>query len=428
MSTEFGNNLNPFRKLNTPKGVKANVTTVVITLVKSDIGPGGILSIEPPHVGDDNLIVPGSMYLCFTLDLNSAAGANNDPNRTIANNVGRIILNKIEVKIGGQSVYTLNDSDIFLCYQDLWKTTNERKNAIYQGIQSEAVGKIRMNAGDKGTAVEDVALGEAYGNSFRIPLDFELLSTHAPFFPSEFKDKLSFELTFNNYNRVIVSSDTSASYTISNLRLKFKTVNSPELAHTLRNQYRGKSTVLYERIIRYSKLSLNKSDTIWNIKMEPQAKSIKGILILFIDPADGGANYARDSEKFYNPKIKKVSVALGGKPNQLFASGMEPCDHFDENINFLGDGKFSPVPHIIKYRELSDITVNKFVTTKYGLFLDMRSTVDNTLHGSGKKIEGPIRIEIEKKAETAGNLDAYVYYIQDAQLNFEAGRLINVIY
>ena len=56
----------------------------------------------------------------------------------------------------------------------------------------------------------------------------------------------------------------------------------------------------------------NKSDTIWNIRLAPLARSMKGVLILFVDPAaDGeGADYSRDSEKFYNPKIKKVSVTL----------------------------------------------------------------------------------------------------------------------
>ena len=39
--------------------------------------------------------------------------------------------------------------------------------------------------------------------------------------------------------------------------------------------------------------------------MASRAKSTKGILILFVDPADGGGSYARDTEKFYNPKIKK---------------------------------------------------------------------------------------------------------------------------
>ena len=61
----------------------------------------------------------------------------------------------------------------------------------------------------------------------------------------------------------------------------------------------------------------------------------------------------------------------------------------------------------------------------------MRTTDDDSLHGSGRKIEGSsqsIQLQIEKTAEAADNLDAYVSYVHDAQLNFEKNRLVNTIY
>ena len=64
--------------------------------------------------------------------------------------------------------------------------------------------------------------------------------------------------------------------------------------------------------------------------MAPRAESMKGILILFVDLADGGGSYARDTAKIYNPKIKKVSLTIDGNPNQLFVSGISPHQHFHE--------------------------------------------------------------------------------------------------
>ena len=116
-----------------------------------------------------------------------------------------------------------------------------------------------------------------YDNLFCIPLDFEILESHMPFFQSELKDRLSYELTFNNYGSVIVSSDTNASYTITDIHLEFEVLTSPELATLLKRKYEGKHTVLHDRVIRHSKLTLNKSDTIWNIALAPQAKSMKSI-------------------------------------------------------------------------------------------------------------------------------------------------------
>ena len=110
---------------------------------------------------------------------------------------------------------------------------------------------------------------------------------------------------------------------------------------------------------------------------------------------------------------------------------MLPHQHFEEIRKQFANGKHRTVPHVIKEAEIADVNLPDSLTTKYGLWLDMRSTDDDTLHGSGRKIEGAsqsIQIEIEKTAEAAGSLIAYVYYIQDAKLNFENGRLVNVLY
>ena len=362
--------------------------------------------------------------LSFQVDLNSSGG-NADANRTIVNNLGRAIVSKIVVKLEGKEIYTLENADIFLCYQDLWKTSKDRENAVYQGIQSEAVRKIRINAGDKGTVAKDVAAEEAFDNMFCIPVDFEILSSHNPFFQHELKNKLSYELTFNPCGRVVVSSDTSASYRISDINLEFDVVSSSEIAQMITNKYSGKSAVLYDRVVYHTMESLNKSDTIWKINLNRHVRSMTGVLILFVDPADGGTDYARDSEKFYNPKIKKASVTIAGNPSQLYPNGMLPKHHFKEIQKYFADGKHRTVPHAIKEQEAADVTLLDYLTTKYGLWLDMRTTDDDTLHGSGRKIEGGqnIHIEINKKAEAAGALNAYVYYIHDARLDIDGGRL-----
>ena len=58
-------------------------------------------------------------------------------------------------------------------------------------------------------------------------------------------------------------------------------------------------------------------------------------------------------------------------------------------------------------------------------------TDDNTLHGSGRRIENAsegVTIQIEKKQESDENLNIYLYIIQDAQINFEDGRFKEVVY
>ena len=54
-------------------------------------------------------------------------------------------------------------------------------NSQYQGIDTMLW--VGVENGD-GSVVEDSAVSTAYGNRFYIPLDFELLESHMPFYQS----------------------------------------------------------------------------------------------------------------------------------------------------------------------------------------------------------------------------------------------------
>jgi len=60
--------------------------------------------------------------------------------------------------------------------------------------------------------------------------------------------------------------------------------------------------------------------------------SLKGILLLFEDPAAGamGSAFGCKSEFYYNPLITKVQIMVAGIPNQLYTQGMYQYKHWDE--------------------------------------------------------------------------------------------------
>ena len=65
------------------------------------------------------------------------------------------------------------------------------------------------------------------------------------------------------------------------------------------------------------------------------------------------------------------------------------------------------------------------------LWLDFRMIDENELHGMGRRIENAsegIILQIEKKAESPGALNAYIYLIMDAQLNIQSGAYVSAIY
>ena len=66
--------------------------------------------------------------------------------------------------------------------------------------------RLKINAGDKNAGnIRDNAIGDAYGNKFIIPLDFEMLDSAAPYYQAGLRNRPCNELTFNDYNPVAKS-------------------------------------------------------------------------------------------------------------------------------------------------------------------------------------------------------------------------------
>ena len=206
-------------------------------------------------------------------------------------NIGRAIVKKLAVKFEGNEIMSMDDYDIFACYQDLEKTKSEKRNAIHQGIIStdgcmENCIKLRINAGDKSTSnAQDKAIADAYGNKFIIALDFEMLDSAAPYYQAGLGNRLCYELTFNDYNRVTkfgVSSPKvqDAKYQITDISLEYEIATQPDLTISIRSEYQH-IALLYDRILRHRKIIVNKKDTVWNWAFNMPCKSLKGILVLF---------------------------------------------------------------------------------------------------------------------------------------------------
>ena len=354
----------------------------------------------------------------------------------LVSNIGRAIIKKLAVKFERNEILSMDDFDIFACYRDLWKTKLEKKNAICQGIISndgctENCIKLRINAGDKSTSKKkDSAIAEAYGNKFLIPLDFEMLDSSAPYYQAGLGNRLCYEITFNDYNRVIKSAVASpdAKYVISNISLEYETVSNSTLIKHISDEYQNMA-LLYDRILRHRQIPVNKSDMTWNWSFNTPCKSLEGILVLF----EGEQPYARDTDKFYNPKIQKGSVIVKGKPNQLYAQRMRLFEQYDEICKYFAEGsqKDNNANEVQKHLQLHNVNVGEYLTDKYALWLDFKTIDENVLHGSGRRIENAsegITLQIEKKAESAGALNAYIYLIMDAQLNIQSGAYVSVIY
>ena len=198
--------------------------------------------------------------LSFNVELISTI----DANRTLVSNIGRAIIKKLAVKFQGNEIMKVDDFDVFACYRDLWKTKSEKRNAIRQGIISndgcmENCIKLRINAGDKNASnTQNKAIADAYRNKFIVPLDFEMLDSAAPYYQAGLRNRLCYELTFNDYNRVTKSGVSSpkvpdAKYKITDISLEYEIATQPDLVRFIRFEYQHMA-LPYDRILRHKKL------------------------------------------------------------------------------------------------------------------------------------------------------------------------------
>ena len=388
-SSKFGRKLNPYRSLREPLGVKGVRQSVVITNKKfSSIDQNQQLLVRFPNLGKDDVIVPGTARMAFTITPNSE-----DANRTVVQNLDRAIVKKLTIKISGNEVMSIDDSDVFHCYHDLWKTAPERAYGHYQGIDASDnrnTTRIRDGAGNRDSSVAaDKAIADVFGDRFFTPLDFELLESHMPFYRSALGDRLEYELTFNDYSRVIqAAGDANASYHIGGISLEYDMVTLPELARMIDDQYKGCLAILFDRVLRHRKMTMDKSNTLWNISLSVPARSMKGILMLFQNVA-AQQPFARNTEAFYNPQITNVEVTIEGIPNQLYSQGMRAYQMWDEAQKYFSPGskRHPDVGTVAKDLALTDVNLGEFLTRKYSLWLDLRTSDDDSLHGSGRRIE-----------------------------------------
>ena len=112
---EYGKRLNPEHSLRTPRGIKGTMQKVIVTHNPSEIDQAQELLVRFPNLGSHDVIIPGMVNLSFNIELTS----NVDANRTLVSNIGRAIIKKLAVKFEGNEIMSLDDFDVFACYQDL---------------------------------------------------------------------------------------------------------------------------------------------------------------------------------------------------------------------------------------------------------------------------------------------------------------------
>ena len=92
--------------------------------------PNQHIDIEILHASRDHVIIPDTVEITFNLDIESI-----DKARSVVNNVGRALVKKKVLMLYSKEIDTIDSSDIYDTYKDLYLSEKEREKKLLQGIQ-----------------------------------------------------------------------------------------------------------------------------------------------------------------------------------------------------------------------------------------------------------------------------------------------------
>ena len=277
--------------------------------------------------------------------------------------------------LGSKEIDTINNSDIYDTYKDLYLSEKEREKKLLQGIRSvnglkTQVGAKKVDSTALTVTTQENAIKKTLDKRFAIPLDFDFFSH--PVYPYRLKEKLIVRLESSSVENVILcTGDANVKYKLLDTLLEYDAIFDEPYAKSIGEMFAGTS-ILYTKVTSIHYQTLSKKKTTWKIDVNNlSVRSLQSLLLLFVDKRD---DFANKNEEFYNPSIKKILVTINGMLHQLFKVGLQAREIYPELKKYF-------------YKENSDVTWEDFLTTKFALWIDTRSSIDNTLHGNGRAVD-----------------------------------------
>ena len=421
-------NLLPTHTEKTLRALKAIRAVNRITFNRSSTNPSETLYVYVPKLNENEVLVPNTLALVFDIDL-SGGHANN----FLVQNVSRALVDKLVVKFAGTTLEETVSYDIYKTFQDLFLPGEKRDNMLPEGIQSKELCKIRSGSGDKKTSGVDAEkkLAEVYDTKYRINLDHQILTDHSVFYPKALYNDLVFEVTLAPASQVVKGSDTTKlKYKLTNIQLEYEMIrDSPPtkkeiekygaretLAEKATDVYTSGKEFAYDHVARDKVHPFKKqTETRLNITVNAQRRSMKGLLLLFVEPYTAGT---RDSEKYIFPDIKKIHVTINGTPCMLYNEGIESRDIWSEASRLFMKEKHKP-QHMNMQKFYAN---NKF---------DLRSMASQEMHGGGTRLVNTtdgVQLEIERDTNGSGDVNCHIFIISDSQFNIMGKQLQSVQY
>lgn len=128
-------------------------------------------------------------------------------------------------------------------------------------------------------------LNKFYATKYCIHFNHQILVDHGIFCPQALYNDLVFEVTLAEALQVVKGSDpTKLKCKLTNIQLEYEMIHSKTYADKARCIYTSSKEFACDCASRYKMVPITKGiDTRVNIKIDSQRRSVKGILLLFME-------------------------------------------------------------------------------------------------------------------------------------------------
>ena len=163
-----------------------------------------------------------------------------------------------------KDIDTINNSDIYDVYNNLYQSKKEHEEKLLQGMQ--LVNGLKVWVGSKkadGIALtfstQENVIKKTFDKRFAIPLNFDFFKH--PIYPYGLKEDLIVRPELNSAEKVILcTGDTNATYKLSDISLEYDAIFDEPYATIIGEMYTGTTLILYTKVTSIHYQTLSKKD------------------------------------------------------------------------------------------------------------------------------------------------------------------------
>ena len=153
------------------KDLRGKRCYIAASLLKKEATPEDIYSVSIPALNANECIVPDTMALSFKFN-------NSNTKSWFLNNLGRLLIDRLSIKVQGVEVYQNRGESMLEVYKDLWRS-NENVRKLISGDDS-------ANKAAKTDGVLDLTIADMC-DRMKIPLG-KILCDNGPYAPYDMCD------------------------------------------------------------------------------------------------------------------------------------------------------------------------------------------------------------------------------------------------